>query len=481
MSRLQLADIQGIVLRAYAETHARHLALAFTSAAGAAALLSGLGGGARRLRITSAAPPRGAAPAAKLNLGLTAAGLRVLGVSEAIMQAFPAAFLDGPAQKGAALGDDGASDPKLWAMGGPDTPVVHAVISLFAAGSAALERADDELCRHLLVPHGVSVLSRHAAEALPDGRIHFGYRDGISQPRIRGLEQVEPWIPDLQPDCEPGEFLLGQGYVNQFGGNFLEDLPAELGGNGSYGAFRIMAQDVFGFAHYVNLVKERFRMGTPGSGQHPDMVAAKLMGRWPNGDSLVVSPQCPREPPPEHELNRFDYAPSAAHPAYFDDDRGLRCPLGSHVRRMNPRSALVMGKPHTRRIIRRNLPYGPAVAAGAEPDAIERGLIGYFVCGDLELQFEFLLKIWANMDIATAGIRGTRDPIIGAQDWLGAECPTGAHGDWAGQYVIRTDDLRDPIVLDDLPRFVRTRGSVYCLLPSVSAIGFLARAGAGAQ
>jgi len=479
VSRLQLADIQGIVLRAYAETHARHLALAFTSAAGASALLYGLAGGGRRLRITSAAQSRGPAPAAKLNLGLTAAGLRALGVGEAIMQLFPTAFLDGPALQGAALGDDGLSAPQLWAMGGPGTPPVHAVISLFTDGLAALGRADDELCRLLLVPNGVTVLSRHDATALPDGRIHFGYRDAISQPRVRGMDQVEPSIPDLQPDCEPGEFLLGQGYVNQFGGNFLEDLPAELGGNGSYGAFRIMAQDVFGFAHYLNVIKERFRMGTPGSGQHPDLVAAKLMGRWPNGDSLVVSPQCPREPPPEHELNHFDYAPSAAQPAYFDDNHGLRCPIGSHVRRMNPRSALVMGKPHTRRIIRRNLPYGPAMAPGAEPDQVERGLIGYFVCGDLELQFEFLLKIWANMDIATAGIRGTRDPIIGAQDWLGAECPSDAHGEWAGQYVIRTDDLRDPIVLDDLPRFVRTRGSVYCLLPSVTAIKYLAQSSAG--
>jgi deferrochelatase/peroxidase EfeB len=322
------------------------------------------------------------------------------------------------------------------------------------------------------------VVSRHAAQALPGGRIHFGYRDSISQPRIRGMEAIEAWIPDLQPDCDPGEFLLGHDYLNQFGGNFLEDLPPELAANGSYGAFRIMAQDVYGFADYTQRISQRFRMGTPGSDEHPDMVAAKLMGRWPEGESLVVSPQCPRGIA-DAELNNFDYAPPPDQPAYFDDKLGLRCPIGSHVRRMNPRSAVVMGKPHTRRIIRRNLPYGPAIVPGARPDEVERGLIGYFVCGDLELQFEFLLKIWANMDIATAGLRGTRDPMIGAQDWLGETCPTDARGDWAGQYVIRTNDLRDPIVLDDLPRFVRTRGSVYCLLPSLSGLAHLAAMGAG--
>ena len=132
---------------------------------------------------------------------------------------------------------------------------------------------------------------------------------------------------------------------------------------------------------------------------------------------------------------------------------------------MNPRNALVMGKPHTRRVIRRNLPYGEPLPNNALNDNIDRGLVGYFICGDLEMQYEFLQKIWANMDIITAGARGMRDPLIGAQPEEG------------GNYVIRTDDPLDPIVIDDLPRFVITKGSVYCFLPSITGIKFLAGLG----
>ena len=80
-------------------------------------------------------------------------------------------------------------------------------------------------------------------------------------------------------------------------------------------------------------------------------------------------------------------------------------------------------------------------------------MIGLFLCGDLELQYEFIMRVWANQDFATHGLRGTRDPIIGAQ-------PSGA-----GQFTVRTDDSRDPIVMTGLPRLVQTRGSAVLLRP----------------
>ena len=120
-----------------------------------------------------------------------------------------------------------------------------------------------------------------------------------------------------------------------------------------------------------------------------------------------------------------------------------------------------MGQPHTRRIIRRGIAYGPPYRPDS-PDTLERGLMGYFLCGDLAMQFEFLLGVWANQDLSTSGLRGTRDPILGAQP------------DDGGQFVIRTADHRDPVVLDDLPRFVITRGSVYTFIPGIGALRFLA-------
>jgi hypothetical protein len=193
-----------------------------------------------------------------------------------------------------------------------------------------------------------------------------------------------------------------------------------------------------------------------------ELVAAKLMGRWRNGTPLTLSPQTDNANIPEGEINNFDYASSADHPTYLNDQSGFRCPVGSHLRRMNPRSGIAMGHPHSRRIIRRAMPYGPEYRHGHDDPSIERGLIGYFICGDIEMQYEFLVGTWGNLDYSQAGMRGSRDPIIGAQP------PD------SGRFVIRIKDSRDPIVLSNLPRWVTTRGSLYCFIPGIGGLRHLA-------
>ena len=163
----------------------------------------------------------------------------------------------------------------------------------------------------------------------------------------------------------------------------------------------------------------------------------------------------------EERLDAYDYAPTRDHPEYYDDARGLRCPIGAHARRMNPRGALVMGKPYSRRVIRRGMPYGPAYDP-ARPDAEPRGLIALFVCGDIEMQFEFLQKTWANGDFSTSGIRGTVDPIIGKGL------------DWGNTFLIRTEDGRDPITITGIPPLVTTRGTVYGFMPGIGGVRYLA-------
>ena len=121
-----------------------------------------------------------------------------------------------------------------------------------------------------------------------------------------------------------------------------------------------------------------------------------------------------------------------------------------------------MGKPHTRRIIRRAMPYGPRWQPGQADDGVERGLLGYFVCGDVASQFEFLLQTWANRDFATHGLRGSTEPILGLQP------PQG------GRFVIRTDNGLDPIVIDSLPQLTVTRGCLYCFLPGMGGLRRLA-------
>jgi deferrochelatase/peroxidase EfeB len=313
-----------------------------------------------------------------------------------------------------------------------------------------LERATARL-RVLFAQSGLREIACHDATALPGGKVHFGYKDGIAQPRIAGADEGAP--RDMQPASSAGEFLLGKEYVNQCGGNFIGDLPHALCDNASYAAVRVLAQDVQAFDQFIRSTGERFQID-------PELVAAKLMGRWRDGSPLVVCPEGPHPGMSAQQINNFDYAPSAEHPTFYDDANGLRCPIGAHIRRLNPRSALVTGKPHSRRLIRRGVPYGPAFDPD-QPDQVERGLFGLFICGDLEMQYEFLMRDWVNLDIETRGIQDTRDPILGAQPSKG------------GKYVIPTGHGSNPIELS-VPRFVTTRGSMYTLLPGVGGLRFIA-------
>ena len=85
---------------------------------------------------------------------------------------------------------------------------------------------------------------------------------------------------------------------------------------------------------------------------------------------LALSPERPDGPVPIEKFNSFDYVPTESTPDAFDDRRGYRCPIGSHIRRMNPRNSTVAGNSGLkRRIVRRGLPYGPPYDPGIQPTA----------------------------------------------------------------------------------------------------------------
>jgi deferrochelatase/peroxidase EfeB len=488
---LDLPDIQGNLMRGYNFAHARHFAVEVRDPRLARSFIGELAGVAQ--------PPAAAGPAAaeappvaaerspppteatplrvsteeewdpgrpdyRLNLGFTWPGLKALGIPAATLEAFPVAFREGPAARAAAgdpdyprtginLGDDGESGPDHWVLGGHGSEV-HMMLSLYTddVDRARLEQLSQQLRTRFGTGGIGEIVPSHDADALPEGRVHFGYRDGIAQPRIRGAPGRER--PDMQPEALPGDFLLGRDYVNAYGGNHLGSLPPALGDNATYAAFRILRQDVVAFEHLLEDWGRRY-------GLSPELVAAKLLGRWRDGTPLTLSPDSD-SPVADERLNEFDYAAVEDHTTFFDDPDGVRCPIGAHIRRLNPRGSLVMGQPHSRRLVRRSMPYGPQYRPGDPEDEIERGLIGMFVCGDLEMQYEFILRVWANEDISTHGLRGTRDPLLGAQPTAG------------GMFVMRTDDARDPIVMTGLPRLIQTRGSVYCMLPGIGGLRYIA-------
>jgi deferrochelatase/peroxidase EfeB len=464
--QLNRADIQGNLLRGYRAADARHFALGIGQARGAAAFINGLvSGDEQRSPQISTDEHWDERPEYWLNIGLTWAGLKKLGVPDGVLGDFPQAFQQGPAVRAGldpdfaetvGLGDIGNSDPEHWILGGTGTETAHILLSLYTDEHRIrnLDAVSVRL-RDRFAATGLHEIWTEDAKALPHGGVHFHYVDGIAQPEIEGSTPRDR--PDLQPKAPPGDFLLGRDYVNAFGGNYLGNLLQALGDNGTYGAFRVLRQDVAGFEQLLT----RWAQET---GLDRELLAAKLLGRWRHrGVPLALSPYSDQAYPPvdTDHLNAFDYVAVDGHPTVHDDPVGLRCPIGAHIRRLNPRGSLVTGLPHSRRLIRRGMAYGPPFDP-RHPDKEERGLMGLFICGDLELQYEFILRVWANQDLATHGLRGTRDPIIGHQP------------DAGGEFVLRTDNSRDPLVLTGLPTLVQTMGSLYCFIPGIGGLRYLA-------
>ena len=115
-----------------------------------------------------------------------------------------------------------------------------------------------------------------------------------------------------------------------------------------------------------------------------------MIGRWPSGAPLMLAPE---EDRPElgsdlQQMNNF---------LYGEDPKGLRCPLGSHIRRMNPRDTplTVLDNVNLHRIIRHGNTYGPPLAEGVfEDDGQSRGIFFIFLSATAPDTYEFLKKHW---------------------------------------------------------------------------------------
>jgi deferrochelatase/peroxidase EfeB len=100
--------------------------------------------------------------------------------------------------------------------------------------------------------------------------------------------------------------------------------PPELGRNGSFGVFKMMRQDVVGFENFLQSNKDKI---------DPELLAAKICGRWRNGVPLELSPDTdsPAGGIKPDQLNDFEYVNKDG----SGDPKGLRCPIGAHIRRIN--------------------------------------------------------------------------------------------------------------------------------------------------
>jgi Dyp-type peroxidase family len=466
MEHLNLDDIQGVILRGYRRMlRARHLLLQIDRPEAFKAMLRDLatedhtsGPFVTVAADWEAKPPKGAQPTHCVNIGLTYGGLQALGVPADSLQTFPQDFREGAVQRAVEVGDTGANDPATWIeqLNADNHDDVHVVLSLYALNDDVLDDLTAQLRARAARDGAANELLCRDARALWDdekrsGSVHFGYRDGLSQPTIAGVSrQTGNGIRDPLAPVPPGDFLLG--HPSQREGCYSVPEPAALGRNGSFAAFRILEQDVQAFERFLGTASD-------GTDAGRELLAARLCGRWRNGVPLVMSPtsDAPESEIPEHDLNAFDFA--TEHP----DPDGRLCPLGSHIRRANPRRqpGTPGGDAEKRRLIRRGLPYGPPYDPAHPDDGAhkpERGLIGLFICVSLRDQFEFVMRKWLNDGSVAGGLGRTKDPLTGNNS------PTGEF----------TAPATPPVNVTSLPSFVTTRGGAYCFLPSMTALRYLA-------
>lgn len=374
-----------------------------------------------------------------VTMAFTYQGLRAVGVPQESLDSFPLAFQQGMAARADLLGDVGESDPANWEppFGTPD---VHIALVALAPDAERLERALDRERAAIRETPGVEVIWQQEVQQHPGGRTTFGFRDGISHPNIEGLEARHP-NPHEAP-LKAGEFILG--YPDETGNVPPMPQPEVLGRNGTYMAVRKLHTKVAAWRQYL-------RANSSGA-EEEGLLGAKMVGRWPSGAPLTLSPDHDDEAlgADPHRNNAFGYAE--------DDARGLKCPAGAHVRRVNPRDADVLGATRLHRIIRRGTTYGPPLPAGVlEDDGADRGLVGVFIGAHLERQFEFIKSEWVN-DGNFIGYPGEKDPVAGPHDGTGT-------------LTIPAKPVRRR--LQKLPTFVVARGGEYCFLPSLSALRWI--------
>ncbi len=431
-----------------------------------------------------------------LNVAFTAMGLLALGIDDETVEKFPIEFQEGmnAPHRGAFLGD-------ISPGGKPDHTVrdyaASAVHLLFACHFISASVRDSWISKFQRDSSagGLSLVGLELGELADSGKEHFGFKDGISNPEIHGFKGA---------GSATGEFILG--YPNEQGCMPVSPLlspesdphdllpPAmcdnrnmrDLGRNGTYLVFRKLAQDVSAFWNFIaDDCRRRLGRAEPA-----DLVwlASKLVGRWPNGVSLVEAPhfdaysEIMQERLKAGSLNDFTYGQT--------DTSGHRCPFAAHVARMNPRDRIqglseseALGTTARHRLLRRGRRYGPELfdlkildtpeswnrlqqLFQSRPEAqdttrSDRGLFFIAFCANIREQFEFVQRAWGNNPHFNSA-KGSQDPLIGTNSSI-----------TPGRSGIPIPDRDGGITTGLVPQAVSFRGGGYFFLPSIAAFRWI--------
>ena len=247
--------------------------------------------------------------------------------------------------------------------------------------------------------------------------------------------------PGSGAPLKAGEFILG--YPDEDGPVVNLPQPEVLSRNGSYMAYRRLQEHVGRFRDFLRAAWGDAR----GAGTRRRETDGSLAERG----SLVLAPDKddPQLGADLQRNNNFNYKEM--------DPLGYAVPLGSHMRRMNPRDTAA--NMNRRRMIRRGATYGLPLPDDAPDDGIDRGIAAFVICASLIRQFEFAQNVWVN-DRNFHELGNERDPIIGTQDGT-------------LEFKIPKRPIRKTI--KGLPAFTTVKGGAYFFLPGIKALRYLAR------
>jgi Dyp-type peroxidase family len=460
-------DTQGFVVSAFA-----HLPVAVALFLDASGSERGWLRALRQVAPITTAAEKEANRARSAAIAITATGLERLGLGRPTVRAsFERPFWEGMhhPDRRRRLGD--LSDRGLlheqaprWSCNPPGADrtelTVHALLVLYARD----EQEADAWARQVtgaLQDVGVRVACRLPLSLRfdPDhvAREHFGFADGISQPIPYGPgvaghhagQARDPWhgVP-------LGEFLFGHinahdepapGPLIPVGERENSDL-FDLGRNGSYLVVRELHQ-------YVEAFWDSMQAAAADLRKDAVWLAERVVGRERDGDLLL---------PDDQRLARTAQGPDNAFGFFGTDRHGLGCPLGSHVRRANPRDGLApdaaacadaLDSANNHRLLRRGRKFGPDFQKGEKDGERERGLLFMALNTDITRQFEFIQQTWVlNKSFAT--LQGETDPLCGP----------------AGPFTVPDRPLRWKV---DVQTFVRFAGGEYFFLPGIGALDWL--------
>jgi len=441
-------------------------------------------------------------------------------------------FKAGLAARATDLNDpvDKDGKPLNWVVGGADDKID--VIFIVASDDPSDMRA--EVSRILGSVEGAKLKFIEEGVSLPNGSEHFGNKDGVSQPGVRGrLSDAEDDFLTLRqnPDNRgqgkpgqdvlwPGEFVFGYEGQNPDADN-LENSKGEIASagpnwakDGSYLVFRRLRQDVQKFHQFLKDTAEHLDT-------NPDKVSAKLIGRWASGAPTVRTPDednpamgandCannnfefndggPSTPDTPNAKDCNDPFPADQFPrndafSPSTEATGIRCPFAAHTRKAYPRNDKTPGgggpgpleidrsevTTQTHRMLRRGIPYG--AASDSTPDNpqadecfVDRGLHFLSYQTSIEDQFEFVTQNWVNnpnfSNTAAAGHSCPgQEPFVGHDPIIGQS--SGADGDRTRQFTIRLTDDHNQTQCQKLnapEEWVFPTGGGYFFAPSISAL-----------